>query len=109
VGLFRRISRGGGLGGRRGARGEAAAAADHLAEFARSRRGVEAYLEPTTTVSGTTVVLVADTGEWTRRRIADAAAGASLARKLGIPLYEAGIVGYPQRMREWTQKNRSGK
>ncbi|NUU24242.1 MAG: hypothetical protein HOV68_22470 [Streptomycetaceae bacterium] len=100
--LFRRGPRG------RARRGEAAAGVEHLKEFARSRRGVEAYLEPTTTVSGTTLVLVADTGEWTRRRIADPAAGRSLARKLGVPLYDAGIVGYPQRMREWTQKNRGG-
>ncbi|WP_436773989.1 hypothetical protein [Yinghuangia sp. YIM S09857] len=100
MGLFRRGSRG------RADRDAASAAVDHLKEFAKSRRGVEAYLEPTTTVSGTTIVLVADTGEWTRRRIAGPDAGRSLARKLGIPLYEAGIVGYPQRMREWTQKNR---
>ncbi|UGQ09960.1 hypothetical protein LO772_24105 [Yinghuangia sp. ASG 101] len=98
MGLFRR--------GSRAQRDEAGAAVEHLKEFARSRRGVEAYLEPTTTVSGTTIVLVADTGEWTRRRVADPGAGRALARKLGIPLYEAGIVGYPQRMREWTQKNR---
>lgn len=98
MGLFRR--------GSRARRDEAGAAVEHLKEFARSRRGVEAYLEPTTTVSGTTIVLVADTGEWTRRPVADPGAGRALARKLGIPLYEAGIVGYPQRMREWTQKNR---
>ncbi|MCF2531195.1 hypothetical protein [Yinghuangia soli] len=105
MGLFRRGSR---AGRGRVERDAAAAAVEHLKEFARSRRGVEAYLEPTTQVSGTTMVLVADTGEWTRRRVADPGAGKALARKLGVPLYEAGIVGYPQRMREWTQKNKSG-
>ncbi|HET9899540.1 MAG TPA: oxidoreductase, partial [Actinomycetes bacterium] len=46
--------------------------ADHLSEFARSRRGVEAFVEPRTTVTDTTVVLVAHDGEWTRRRVASA-------------------------------------
>ena len=31
--------------------------------------GVEAYVEPKTTVTDVTVVLVADDGEWTRRRV----------------------------------------
>ncbi len=44
---------------------------DHLREFIRSRHGVEAYLEPRTTVTDTTVVLVAADGEWTRRRVSD--------------------------------------
>ena len=52
-----------------------AADEEHLANFVKSRAGVEAYLEPRTTVTETTVVLVAATGEWTRRRVqgADAA------------------------------------
>ena len=39
----------------------------HLDEWAASRRGVEAYVEPRTTVTETTVVLIAHDGEWTRR------------------------------------------
>ena len=74
----------------------------HLLAFVRDRKGVEAYLEPRTAVTDTTVVLVADTGEWTRRRVESADAAQSFARKHAIPLYDAGTVGYPQRMREWT-------
>lgn len=82
----------------------AATSADvaHLAEFARTRTGVEAYLEPRTAVTDTTVVLVAGDGEWTRRRVGGADAAASFARKHRIPLYDGGVVGYPQRMRDWT-------
>ncbi len=54
---------------------------DHLAEFVRSRAGVEAFLEPRTTVTETTVVLVAATGEWTRRRVEDERAAQSFAKK----------------------------
>ncbi len=77
---------------------------DHLAEWARSRRGVEAYVEPRTNVTHTTVVLVAHDGEWTRRRIENEDAARSLGKKLGIPVYDAAIVGYPQRMREYTSR-----
>ena len=41
----------------------------HLEAWAASHRGVEAFVEPKTTVTETTVVLVAHDGEWTRRRI----------------------------------------
>jgi hypothetical protein len=75
----------------------------HLTEFARTHRGVEAFVEPRTTVTETTVVFVADTGEWTRRRVAGARAAHDLAHRLGIPAYDAGVVGYPQRMREWNR------
>src|SRR6478752_8885128 len=49
----------------------AATSADlsHLSDFVRSRDGVEAFLEPRTAVTDTTVVLVAASGEWTRRRV----------------------------------------
>jgi hypothetical protein len=80
---------------------------DHLANFAQTRSGVEAYLEPRTTVTDTTLLLVASTGEWTRRRVASPDAAAAFARKYGLPLYEAARVGYPQRMREWTARRKA--
>jgi hypothetical protein len=79
----------------------------HLRRFIGSRSGVEAYLEPRTAVTDTTVVLVADTGEWTRRRIDSPEAAASLAKKQSIPLYDAAKVGYPQRMRDWTAQRKA--
>jgi hypothetical protein len=80
---------------------------DHLAEFVRTRWGVEAFLEPRTTVTETTVVLVAADGEWTRRRIDGPEAAAAFAKKHNVPLYEAARVGYPQRMREWTARRKA--
>ncbi|WP_143230858.1 oxidoreductase [Actinosynnema sp. ALI-1.44] len=77
---------------------------DHLAAWAQSRRGVEAYVEPRTNVTHTTVVLIASDGEWTRRRIDDEAAARSFGKKHSIPVYDAGIVGYPQRMRDYTRR-----
>jgi hypothetical protein len=80
---------------------------DHLKAFARDHTGVEAFVEPPTAVSTTTVVFVASTGEWTRRRVRDARVAHELANKLGIPSYDAAVVGYPQRMRDWNQRHRS--
>lgn len=80
---------------------------DHLRQFISTRSGVEAYLEPRTAVTDTTVVLVADTGEWTRRRVDSPDAAATFAKKQSIPLYDAAKVGYPQRMRDWTAQRKA--
>ena len=80
---------------------------DHLKQFVRTRPGVEAYVEPRTTVTDTTVVLVASTGEWTRRRIGGQDGASSFARKHAIPLYDSAVVGYPQRMRDWTAQRKA--
>jgi len=80
---------------------------DHLLAFARDRSGVEAFLEPRTTVTDTTVVLVADTGEWTRRRVESESAAQAFAKKNGIPIYDAARVGYPKRMRDWTARQKA--
>ena len=76
----------------------------HLAEWAKGRRGVEGYDEPRTSVTDTTVALVAHDGEWTRRRVEDEKAAAELGKRLGIPIYDVNATGYPPRMREWTRR-----
>ncbi|RMI14325.1 oxidoreductase [Cellulomonas triticagri] len=78
----------------------------HLREFATSRVGVEAYLEPQTNVTQTTLMLIATDGEWTRRRVPDPKAGYELARTLGLPVYDVQRTGYPQRMRDWNSRQR---
>ncbi len=72
----------------------------HLRGWAAQRRGVEAYVEPPTTVTGLTVVLVAHDGEWTRRRIGGVRDVRRLGKDLAIPVYDVQKVGYPQRMRD---------
>jgi hypothetical protein len=79
----------------------------HLSEFAKTRAGVEAFLEPRTAVTETTLVLVAGTGEWTRRRVDGVNGANSFAKKHAIPLYDVGVVGYPQRMREWNARGKA--
>ncbi len=52
------------------------------------------------------MVLVAHDGEWTRRRMSEAGARA-LGKRLGIPVYDVGLVGYPQRMRDYTSRQKA--
>lgn len=73
----------------------------YLREWATQRRGVEAFLEPKTMMTETTVVLVAHDGEWTRRRVTERDVR-ELGKRLGIPVYDVKLVGYPQRMRAYT-------
>ena len=78
----------------------------HLRGWAASRRGVEAFVEPSTLVTETTMVLVAQDGEWTRRRVAGPDAARRIARRLGIPVYDVQLVGYPPRMRDHDARQR---
>jgi hypothetical protein len=80
---------------------------EYLEQFARSRIGVEAYLEPRTTVTENTVILIAADGEWTRRRVSSPTAARQWARRAGIPLYDVHLTGYPQRMREYNARRRA--
>lgn len=78
----------------------------YLTEFVQSRRGVEAYVEPVTATTQTTVLLIAYDGEWTRRRVPSADWAHSFAEHLQIPGYDAAVVGYPQRMRDYNRRAR---
>ena len=87
-------------------RGAGRADLSHLEQFVATRRGVEGYVEPRTAVTETTIVLVAADGEWTRRRIDGPDTARRLSRDLGIPVYDAQVTGYPQRMRDWVRDHR---
>ncbi len=74
-----------------------------LEEFIASRTGVEGYLEPKTAIYSTTLLLVAADGEYIRRPVKDRNNAEKVCTKHSIPLYDAGIVGYPKRMRQFDQ------
>jgi hypothetical protein len=104
VGLFDRFR-----GGRsaRGADGtDPAADLRYLHQWVAEHEGVEAYVEPKTTVTDVTVVLVAADGEWTRRRAGGYAGARRLNERLEIPVYDVQKVGYPQRMRDYDARRR---
>ena len=72
----------------------------------RAHDGVEAFVEPRTAVTATTVLLVDADGGWTRSRVAGPP-GRPQARALAaMPVYDVQIVGYPQRMRDHDARQR---
>jgi hypothetical protein len=79
----------------------------HLEEFARTRVEVEAFIEPSTTVTPTTLLLVAEDGEWTRRPVPDPQTATAFAQKLGIPVYDVNLSGYPSSMREYNARRKA--
>jgi hypothetical protein len=79
---------------------------EHLEQFVRSRRGVESYIEPQTTVTETTLLLIAHDGEWTRRRVDSPDGARRFAHKLGMPIYDVRLMGYPQRMRDYNERRK---
>jgi hypothetical protein len=78
----------------------------HLEQFIQSRRGVEAFIEPRTTMTETTVILIAFDGEWTRRRMPNPQAVRQFAQRWSIPVYDVQLVGYPQRMRDFNERKK---
>lgn len=85
-----------------------AAGADlrYLRDWTAQHTGVEAFVEPKTTVTELTVVLVAADGEWTRRRVGGESGARRLSDRLKIPVYDVQKVGYPQRMRDHDARRR---
>ena len=50
------------------------------------------------------MLLVASDGEFTRRAIASPQEAKTFAHDHGLPIYDATIVGYPQRMRDYSRR-----
>ncbi|MEX0913815.1 MAG: oxidoreductase [Demequina sp.] len=111
MGIFSRVFRRGqpSPGGSGPSSREAQAATmKHLGDFVAAHEGCEAFIEPPTRVTQTTMVVVAGTGEWTRRRETDTIAARKAAQELKVPVFDVNLSGYPSRMREWNEKHRKG-
>jgi len=87
----------------RRARGVARSPEDHdgILAFLDSRSGVEAYMEPKTVMHPLSVLLVAGDGESRRFELADDSFVRELARTRSLPVFDAGLTGYPKRMRTY--------
>ena len=70
-----------------------------LAEWAEGRKGLEGFIEPRTTTNPATLLLVDREGNHSRAPLREPEEGGQFCRTLGIPVYDAAVMGYPDRMK----------
>lgn len=87
-----------------GGKGAKAETISHFTQFVASRPGCEGFIEPPTQSTQTTLLIVAGSGEWTRRKVPDAEAARKIGKKLGIDVFDVNLSGYPDRKRAWDKK-----
>ncbi|WP_036915975.1 hypothetical protein [Propionimicrobium lymphophilum] len=81
----------------------------HLEDFIASRQGVEAWVECAAGFNKASILLIDKEGESTRRSVESESWAFDFAKKNGIPAYQAGVVPYPQRKRDFDAKSRGRK
>jgi hypothetical protein len=75
-----------------------------LEAFASERKGVEGYIEPQTATVPTTLLLVDRDGDHVRAAVKDPEDAAAFCEKVGVPVYDAAVIGYPERMRKFDKR-----
>ena len=80
--------------------------AQYLKEWVADKGFVEGFVEPETMVNEMSVVLVAENGEYTRRRIGGPKGIDAVSKLLGVSLYDVEETGYPDRMRKRIEQER---
>ncbi|MDQ3981329.1 MAG: hypothetical protein M3271_01465, partial [Actinomycetota bacterium] len=78
-----------------------------LEAFVEERKGIEGYIEPRTATSPTTLLLVDRVGEHLRAPVREPDDAVAFCESHGIPVYDAQVIGYPQRMRDFEKRRRT--
>ena len=78
-----------------------------LERFVAERKGVEGFIEPKTATSPTTLLLVDRDGAHQRAPVREPADAVAFCEKHGLPVYDAQVIGYPRRMKEYERNRRS--
>ncbi len=79
-----------------------------LEAFAAERKGLEGFIEPQTATSPTTLLLVDRDGDHLRAPVKDPRDAAAFCDRRAIPVYDAQVIGYPKRMKDFDKRRRSG-
>ena len=79
-----------------------------LETFATERKGIEGYIEPRTSTSPTTLLLVDRDGDHLRAPVREPEDAVAFCDRHGFPVYDAQVIGYPRRMRDFERRRRTG-
>ena len=77
-----------------------------LEQFAATHKGIEGFIEPKTPTSPTTLLLVDRYGEHIRAAVREPEDAVAFCERLAIPVYDAKVIGYPKRMREYDKRSK---
>lgn len=83
-------------------------ALESLEEFVAQRKGIEGYIEPLTSTSPTTLLLVDRDGDHLRAPVREPEDAVAFCERHGLPVYDAQVIGYPKRMRDFERRRRTG-
>lgn len=76
--------------------------------FASTHKGLEGYVEPKTATSPPSLLLVDRDGDSLRAAVREPADASAFCSRLGIPVYDAAVIGYPKRMKDFERRRRRG-
>jgi hypothetical protein len=79
-----------------------------LHDWVAEHPGVEGYIEPRTTTNPTSLLLVDRDGDHARAPLRDPDQGRKFCERHGIPVYDAQVIGYPKRMRDFERRRGRG-
>jgi hypothetical protein len=82
-------------------------ALNQLEEWARTHKGVEGYVEPRTATSSSSLLLVDRFGEHLRGPVREPEDAIAFCERLDIPVYDAQVIGYPRRMRDFDRRQKT--
>ena len=75
-----------------------------LEGFLAERKGVEGYVEPRTATQSASLLLVDRDGDSVRASVREPEDAVSFCERHAIPVYDAAVIGYPQRMVDFERR-----
>jgi len=79
-----------------------------LEPFVLARKGIEGFIEPQTSTSPTTLLLVDRDGDHRRAPVREPADAVDFCERNAIPVYDAQVIGYPKRMKDFERQRKTG-